>query len=282
VRLIRRAVQKAALKLFPFWEACGLHVVPDHFYYPIPSTRDLDDALFDRVSPCVGIDWNEPEQRRHLDEVFARFAWEVPFERNAGLSLADAAILHAMIRAYRPQRLIEVGSGHSTRIAARACTMNTDDGYPCALTVIDPFLDRALERELPAFVSTRREKVQAVPIAAFADCDLLFIDSSHVAGIASDVTFLQLEVLPRVRPGCLVHFHDILLPGEYWKEWVIGARLFWSEQYLLWAFLLFNSAFSVVWASRYMQLRAGSHLSRVFPFYRPEHHITSFWIRRSP
>jgi hypothetical protein len=127
----------------------------------------------------------------------------------------------------------------------------------------------------------RRQRVQDVELEAFAECDLLFIDSSHIAEVGSDVTFEQLEILPRLKPGCLVHFHDILIPGEYWRDWVKGRRFFWSEQYLLWAFLLFNSEFEVVWGARYMQLQHEAAIASALPFYTPQDRITSFWIRRA-
>jgi hypothetical protein len=280
VSVWNRAVRRATLALFPVAERLGVHVLPNHFYYPVPDSAELTDELFARVSSCPGLEWNDGTQREYVTDVFPRYVNEVPFSKNEGLSLADAAILHAMIRHHRPKQMIEIGSGHSTEMACRALGLNHADGFPGTLLTIDPYASADLERRLPAYARVRRDKVQAVPPEVFADCDLLFIDSSHVAGIASDVTFEQLEIVPRVKTGCLVHFHDILLPGEYWKEWVVGHRLFWSEQYLLRAFLLFNRAFRVVWASRYMQLTSDALVQQTFPFYRSEHHITSFWIQR--
>ena len=90
-----------------------------------------------------------------------------------------------------------------------------------------------------------------------------------------------LRLFPRLKKGCLIHFHDILLPGEYWKEWVKGNKWFWSEQYLLQAFLQFNSDFEIIWASRYQHLNNGLMIKDVFPYFEHEsHRITSLWIRR--
>lgn len=278
--LIARIRYRMTAVVFPFWERLGLHVTPDHYYYPIPSTRDLSDALFHRRSEMVGVSWNEDEQLRHLDDIFPRYVTEAAFDENIGLSPVDASILHAMIRYYRPTKMVEVGSGESTKFTGRACVLNRAEGAFCEFTAIEPYPRGDLVAGIPGLDRLRQTKVQDVDLEEFADCDLLFIDSSHVVKMGGDVNFLFLEVLPRLKPGCLVHVHDILLPGEYWRDWVVKRRLFWTEQYLLHAFLLFNSQYEVLWASRYMQLKHETGVGATFPFYRPEHRITSFWMRR--
>lgn len=269
------------MRLFPVFERVGLHVLPDHFHYPVPSTRELDDTVFDRVSECVGLNWNSATQLRFLEEVVPRFMPERPFDQNEGLNVADMAILYAMIREHRPRKIIEVGSGHSTLVIASACAKNAGDGVGAEFIAIDPYPRSLVSFGLPGLTRLVRRKVQSVGLSEFDGCDLLFVDSSHVAGIGSDVNMLILEVLPRLKPGCVVHFHDILVPGEYWRDWVIGQRYYWSEQYLLWAFLLFNRAYDVLWASRYMQLTRGAALARVFDAYGADYRMTSFWIRRA-
>jgi hypothetical protein len=272
--------QRAALRLFPLWERIGLHVTPAHFYYPIPVSSELADGIFEQRTEGVGLDWNEVHQLSLLREVFPRYATEVEFPQNLGLSVVDAAILHAMIRHFRPAKIVEVGSGLSTEFAARACLLNAQEEHPCELVAIEPYPRPSLEGGFPGLTRLRKQRVQDVEMAEFEDADLLFIDSSHVVKVGSDVNFLLLEVLPRLKPGCMVHLHDIVLPGEYWKDWVIGRRRFWSEQYLLHAFLLFNSAFDVLWGSRYMQLGHAGEIAKTFPYYHSGHRITSFWMRR--
>ena len=283
MEILRKIIGRLALKLFKVWEFFGLHVVPDNFYYPIPSTRDLDEAVFERESECIGLDWNIDTQKRYLREVFPAFTLEREFQINPGLSLVDAAILHCMIRRHKPEKMIEIGSGSSTEIAARACLMNRAEGSPCELIAIEPYPGKALMKGFPGLTTLKRERVQSVGVEAFEECDLLFVDSSHVVMTGSDVNYIQLEILPRLKKGCLIHFHDILLPGEYWRDWVKKRHIFWSEQYLLQAFLLFNHSFEVIWASRYMHLKNEKDIKAVFPFFEPgpgKHRITSFWIRR--
>jgi hypothetical protein len=133
-------------------------------------------------------------------------------------------------------------------------------------------------------LSVLPKKVQEIPLSTFAKLernDVLFIDSSHVLTIGSDVRYEYLDILPRVKPGVLVHCHDIFLPAEYPKEWVLDDHRFWNEQYLLQAFLTFNNEFEVLWAGSYMHLKHPDLLAAAIPSYRQEKcYPKSFWIRR--
>src|SRR3989304_2152986 len=122
--ILRKIIGKIALSGFELWEIFCIHITPAKFDYPIPSTRDLSDDIFQRRSDCVGMDWNVKEQEYYLKNIFPKYATEVVFEKNEGLSLVDAAIYHAMIRHKKPGKIVEIGSGSSTRFAARACIMN--------------------------------------------------------------------------------------------------------------------------------------------------------------
>lgn len=270
-----------ALKSFPFWERIGLHVTPSHFYFPISPSEELTDALFDSISDCVGIDWNVEQQQLYLNDVFPRYATEIKTQENPGLSLVDAAILHAMIRHHKPKQVIEIGSGASTRFAANACLLNGHENAAAELVAIEPYPQSYLEVGFPGLSKLIKQKVQTVPLDSFANCDLLFIDSSHVVRIGGDVNYEILEIIPRLKQGALIHFHDILLPGEYWKEWVKDRHYYWSEQYLLMAFLQFNTAFKIVWASRFMHLNHSDKIQKIFPYFDlDKHHISSLWIQK--
>jgi hypothetical protein len=111
--------------------------------------------------------------------------------------------------------------------------------------------------------------------------DLLFIDSSHVAKIGSDVVHEYLSILPTLAPGVLVHIHDIFIPADYPRRWIEEGRFFWNEQYVLEALLSFNNEFEVImpvhaaWrlqADRFRKLVPSVELGRQAP--------ASFWIRR--
>ncbi len=112
--------------------------------------------------------------------------------------------------------------------------------------------------------------------------DVLFIDSSHTVKTGGDVTFLVEEVLPRLSPGVLVHFHDIFLPFEYPTDWVFAGRA-WNEQYLVRAFMAFNSAFRVLLAAGWLVHHRPHLLAETIHGYPGgnERGGGSFWIRRS-
>jgi len=110
--------------------------------------------------------------------------------------------------------------------------------------------------------------------------DILFIDSSHVLKIGSDVQYEYLEILPRLAPGVLVHLHDIFLPMEYPKNWILTDHYFWNEQYLLQAFLIHNVAMKVLWAGSYMHLQYPAILEQTFSSYnRGKRWPGSFWMQ---
>jgi hypothetical protein len=116
---------------------------------------------------------------------------------------------------------------------------------------------------------------------ALSPGDVLFIDSSHVHKLGSDVQYAFSKILPILREGVYVHLHDIFLPSEYPEEWVRGRRLFWNEQHILENFLAFNTAFEVVFSGSYMHLHHPQTLSAAFPSYRSEVNWPgSFWMKR--
>lgn len=279
--VLRPLAANAFRQLYGVCERFGVQPILARYDSPVPSTRHLTDALFQKRSECVGLSWNLPVQEHYLTHVFPKYATEAEFHTNPGLSLVDSAILHAMIRWHKPLKIVEIGSGASTQIAARACILNQGDGAVSELVAIEPQPQRALKHGFPGLTKLIEKKVQDVSLDEIIDCDLLFIDSSHVVKTGGDVTHEILEIVPRLKPGALVHWHDILLPGEYWKDWVKERHYFWTEQYLLHAFLQFNDHFEVLWASRYMHLRDAAAINAVFPYFQPaSDRITSFWVRR--
>jgi len=128
----------------------------------------------------------------------------------------DAAAAYAMVRRCRPQRVVEVGSGHSTRFLVRAAA---DAGLALAITAIDPSPRASLAG---LNIEVMRVAVQDAGTAAFKELsagDLLFVDSSHVLMPGTDVDYLVNRVLPDLPAGVHVHFHDIFLPNDYPPSW---------------------------------------------------------------
>jgi predicted O-methyltransferase YrrM len=290
------SVEQAATSPFVF-----VRFPPGHYYSPLPDTRELAAeprrsqiwAVPPRETP--GIDWRDEEQVALCRDVFAEQARlelaEEPtgeatdyFVGNDQFSPFDAWLLEAFLRHLRPSRMIEVGSGFSTLVSAR---VNRELlGSSMHLTCIEPYPRPSLAEGVTGVADLRIEKVQETPLEIFetlAENDVLFIDTSHVAKTGSDVVWLYQEVVPRLRPGVVVHIHDIFAPGDYPEAWVLDGWA-WNELYVVRAFLAFNSAFRIELGAQYMLKRHRDVVVRAFPEMAGERYSDpgggSLWIRR--
>jgi Methyltransferase domain len=294
-----RLLRLLTRKMFPFWERMGIHVTPVHFYEPVPDTRALQPEVWSRTSELVGVELEEERQLRLLADFYDRFKTEcdaLPLEptgnprdfhyRNDTFGWVDAAIHYCILRYFKPRRICEIGSGFSTLLTLRAleATRAENPHYQCDVLTIDPFPSDALKAATSDAVRFRETEVQRVSTTEFENLragDVLFIDSSHVLKTGSDVQWEYLEILPRLAPGVLVHAHDIFLPREYPERWIREKRRFWNEQYLLQAFLSFNSAFEVLLSAALLHHRHPEVLARTFAIYHSSHESPgSFWFRR--
>ena len=301
---IRRSFDRILFsrRAFDLFQRIGVHVTPNHFYSPVPDTRELERraGLWDEESDMPGVDLRAAAQLEWLRRVVSPLRHEcnfpldptgVPHEyfvRNGAFGLISAAVLHCMVRHFSPRTLIEIGSGNSTYVSARAMLMNQAEGKPSRLIAVEPHPGEVLRRGFPGLTRLIPEKVQDLGRDLFTGLqagDILFIDSSHVVRMENDVLFLYLEVLPRLAKGVVVHIHDIFLPRHYPRRWVVEGRRFWTEQYLLQAFLTLNPSFEVLWSGSLMELRHPEVLRNVFPL--PDglsaeegYASSSFWMRR--
>ncbi len=226
-----------------------LQVIPDFFYTPVWAPENLPAAVWDGTFPDCG-HWDVEAQRAFLRETpsFAGELSALPFAGadapettffwgNDQFSHSDASLYYSMIRRFRPNRIVEVGAGHSTKLAHQAVRDNGSGRILC----IDPHAPRWLSALDGVEILVR--PVQDAPDATFlglAPNDILFIDGSHISKTGSDVNHLFLRILPRMPKGVLVHIHDICLPYEYPKRWADEVLCYWNEQYVL-AGLLANS-----------------------------------------
>ncbi len=189
----------------------------------------------------------------------------------------DGAAAYTMARTLEPARIVEVGSGHSTRFLARAVG---DGGLATRITAIDP-APRADLADLD--VTVIRKTVQEAGIEAFSGLesgDFLVIDSSHIAMPGSDVDMLLNRVLPGLPAGVVVHFHDIFLPDDYPPRWEWRG---YNEQLAV-APLIHGASFEVLFASRYVVTRMGDALAGTviadLPL-PPGAYESSLWLRNT-
>jgi hypothetical protein len=281
------------------WERLGIHITPVHFYEPTPHWRELQQRkeLWESESELTGIEMNAANQLTLVRNVFPSFKEEyefprqetrVPFEfhlNNKYFGPVDAEAAHSMVRYFLPKKIIEVGSGYSTYLLARTCLLNKEvSGLETELFVVDPYPVDTIAKGFPGLSNLRQEKAENIEMDFFLQLyagDILFIDSTHVVRTGGDVNYLYLEVLPRLKCGVIVHIHDIFLPREYPKEWVFQLRRSWSEQYLLQAFLTYNSTYEVLWCASYMHLHYPQELRAAFTSYDNQvNWPASFWMRR--
>lgn len=295
--------ERAFHRVFRPLERVGIHVTPVHFYQPVPDTRTLPESLWAKPSELPGVDWNGARQLELLDEFRAQFFDEYatfplaasgdPYAfhlENPQFSKVDAEALYCMVRILKPRRVIEIGSGNSTLLIAQAIRANQadDSAYECRFTAVEPYPNAVIKAGLPELTELVAEPVQHVALDVFAELgenDILFIDSSHVLKIGSDVQYEFLEILPRVARGVVVQIHDMFLPSEYPRHLILDWHQFWNEQYLVQAFLAFNKSFEVLWSSAWLHAEHSDRLDAAFPSYRAIRSPTgmapaSLWIKR--
>lgn len=276
-----RLARRVARTLFHFLERnFDLHLTANDYYSPIPSVKDLAPAVYEQRFSMAGVNITHEDQLSLLNGVFTQYMSEYTPTSNGGLSLVDAYVLYATIRHKKPRKIVEIGGGDSTLIAMLAVEANRAEGHPCTYICVEPYPREFLRRSRWVDYELLIDLVQNVPVAVFADADIVFIDSSHVSKIGSDVNYEILEIVPHTKVGCLIHWHDIVIPTNYWKDWTSHSGQFWNESYMLHAFLAFNDTFSVRWASRYMQLNHLDALKQHFPYLKDYHRLTSFWVER--
>jgi hypothetical protein len=273
-----------------------------HYYSPVPDIVDLRTRrLWDRRSPLAGIDMRAPQQLGLLAELGSEFGAECRWPHgpsrdesefytdNTSFSYGCAAATHALVRKLRPRRVIEIGSGFSSRVIAAALRRNEkESGKRAEYTLVDPFPENRLE-QLPGVGRVLRQRVELLHADLFqtlGENDILFVDSGHTVRTGGDVNFLVLDVLPILAPGVVVHFHDIPLPYEYAETYFTNPqfRMFWTEGYLLQAFLCHNAAYEILLAMNFLMRDHAAVFRSAWPHYDPTIHrfpSHSFWIRRA-
>jgi methyltransferase family protein len=243
------------------------YVPPGHFFSPVPGRADREAAIAEldrRLASIPGVELHVDGQMKLLERL-ARWYEGLPFSdgpdgrhryhlENPHYSYTDGIVYACLLQELRPARVVEVGCGWSS-----ALLLDVDEemlGGGTDITFVEPHPQTLKRITRPGDLEgrLRQTPVQAMtlePFTALVDDDILFIDSTHVARCGSDVNYLFFEVLPRLNPGVYVHVHDVFYPFEYPVKWLREGRS-WNEDYLLRAFLQFNSAFEIVLFADYM------------------------------
>jgi predicted O-methyltransferase YrrM len=273
-----------------------LFVPPGHFYSPVVDPAQIRAAaarVFDRTRAVRGIDLREAAQLAFVDAIARHTAGlDFPdergpahryFYRNGAFSYGDANVFAAMLQEYRPRRLIEVGSGYSSALALDIVESRL--GWATACTFIEPYptlLNSLLSDADRARVTILPQPVQDVDLTVFDALeagDMLFIDTTHVVKTGSDVLHHFENVLPRLRPGVVIHVHDIFHPFEYPEPWVLDLNLSWNELYYVRAFLADNPHYEILFFNNFMATHHAEAMARACPPFMRDSG-SSFWMRK--
>lgn len=270
-------------------DSLGYHVRPFHYYEPLPdfSTITYEQTLRRRYSPCI--DWNLDHQ---LDLVAKLSVYDAEIHQlafdffNDFYGELDAAIYYAILRESKPSKVIEIGCGYSTQIAALALFKNQQEGEAGKIICIEPYPEPQLTKA-NLEVELITEKVENIDLKVFEQLgagDILFIDSTHTVKFGSDVCREILEILPKLTSGVWIHFHDIFFPYDYPPKWLIEERRAWNEQYMLEAFLAYNHGFEVVLSNHLLSVDYPQEVAKIWQGvsnWKGEYHrCGSFWVRK--
>jgi hypothetical protein len=294
-----KTLRKLGLQFMPISKrvllAIGVFPIRDHYYEPMINPKHLRRSLTQsRALP--GIDLNLSGQLALLAQFkFQNELAQFPLQEtdklkfyyhNPSFGTGDAEYLYSLIRLMRPRRLIEVGSGFSTLMAGSAIVRNKEESadYACDHRCIEPYEQPWLESLGIKIMRCRVEDTDLSLFRSLERNDILFIDSSHVIRPQGDVLFEYLELLPSLQSGVFVHIHDIFTPRDYPPEWIVDETRLWNEQYLVEAFLSFNSQFRIVGALNYLFHDHRSAVLDKFPMLEAEFVVRepgSLWLQRA-
>ena len=248
-----------------------LRYYPGHFSSPIPSYRVIQqkrEKLFAiKRDLADGVNINTDVQLELLRDLY-QYENEFRFPEKSGgdaryyldnpmFGSSDAYVLYGFLRKFQPHRYIEVGSGHSSSLV-----LDYKDKWNSKLpdlTFIEPYpvrlnaLLRDSDREHTKIIVSDVQDVEIEPFRQLQANDILFVDSSHLLRIDSDLSTIMFSILPILNSGVLIHFHDIFWPFENIESVIDDGRL-WNESYVLRAFLQYNTQFRILYFQNYLKI----------------------------
>lgn len=260
----------------------SLFVPPGHYYSPIVDPDELVRSGFFEQATDTSLSGIALDATRMLT-TFNTLARHFPsmdfpeiqreshryYFQNDFYSYGDAIILSAIIREFRPKQIIEVGSGFSS--AAMLDTLDSAGLNATICTFIEPYPDRLRALLRPADqqrVTILEQPVQRVPLETFsclAPGDLLFMDTTHISKTGSDVNYELFAILPALKSGVLLHFHDVFWPLEYPRNWIVDQNRSWNEIYTLRAFLMHNEQYEILYFNQFFNSAFEEHVRETNP-----------------
>lgn len=290
---VLKLVRRVGVAYFPLhrkaFMAIGVFPIRDHYYEPQFKYSAAFDAKKIRNLP---IDFDIPSQLAALhnlqqkEELIALqkdgdSSPDIFYVNNPNFGPGDVELYYLMIRNSKPKRIIEIGSGFSTKLAIAAVKKNRAEGFASELFCIEPYEMPWLEKvDEVTLVKERVETVGMELFSSLQENDILFIDSSHIIRPENDVLFVYMEILPSLKPGVIIHIHDIFSPRHYRPDWLTGMFRFWNEQYLLEAFLYNNKGFQILYSLNYLKNDFYQEVVKVLIHLQPKDEPSSFWLKK--
>jgi hypothetical protein len=286
IEIVEEFILSEEYSLYSFYENNPFikFAPPGHFYSPLPKIEDINNYFDKQFHDTSSFKDNkvinlQSEKQIEMLNNFKKLYQDIPYKDytqtslryppiNDQFGLSDAIVLYSIMRHFKPNKIIEVGSGYSS-----AAMLDTNELFlnnSVALTFIDPYPESLLkllkkkDHNRCIIIQKPAQEVSTDDFLSLCQNDILFIDGSHVVKFGSDLFFLLFSIIPFLKAGVILHFHDIFWPFEYPKEWLLEGRA-WNEIYFLRAFLAFNNNFEILFFNDFMRKNYFNLLQKIIP-----------------
>ena len=247
-----------------------------HFYSVIPNiTKNYNNTNI----KILNLDFNENEHKKILNEINNylqnfdnEFGYKNSLERqnnfkysliNESFGWMDARLLYYFLQKNNPKKIIEIGSGNSTLLMYNTKIIyNLNYEIICIEPYPSDYLIKLHNEGKITLINNCLENIDLSIFTTLTENDILFIDSSHVVKLDSDVIFYFTKIFPLLNKNVLIHIHDIFYPYDYPLDWIKQGR-FWNEQYFLYVFLQYNNKFKIKFCNSYSQFKYPEELKRI-------------------
>lgn len=270
---IRKILKILLLKIFKIGLRFKLIILPDHYYVPVSNILELNkDRSWQKKSNLVGIQINLEQQIANIRKIVLPFKEEykkgdlynkaIKLNAGPGYGVIEAQALYGVVKYYSPKKIIEIGSGVSTYIMLNAGAKN--------LICIEPYPSNFLKNNTN--LNLIKKKLQHCDEKVFEDLsygDFLFIDSTHALKIGSDVSKIYLDIIPKLKPGVIIHIHDIFFPYNFQRD-ANNTMFQWLETQMLQALLVNNSKIEILFCMSHLHYEHPNELKKIFPMYEPQ------------
>lgn len=251
-------------------------VNPGHFYSVIPN---INKDYNNNDTKFLDLDFNDNNHIKILNEINNylnnfdnEFGHTNVLDRqhnlkytllNGAFEWMDSRLLYYFLQKNKPKKIIEIGSGNSTLLIYNTkILLNLDLDIICIEPYPSDYLLKLHDLGKITLIKDCLENIDLSIFKTLGENDILFIDSSHVLKLDSDVMFYFTKIFPLLNKNVLIHIHDIFFPYDYPLKWLKEGR-FWNEQYFLYIFLQYNTKFKIHFCNSYSHFKYFEKLKNI-------------------